>query len=674
MNRLTQDVETILEQAVEIASADERRAFVEQACGGDLALEGRVEKLIADYFQAGSFLERPAVAMDGLLYLLDSSVPPVVSQPTVSSPFMDRLGVEGTVREFDGTAAAQPADTQAATAVFDAAALVSTGTSPVIPGYTIEGELGRGGMGVVYRARTTKLDRSVALKMILAAEHAGHEAAVRFLAEAQAIARVQHPNIVQIFHIDQHGGHPYFEMEYVGGGSLAARLDGSPRPPREAARLLEILARAMAEAHRQGIVHRDLKPANILLTQDGVPKVADFGLAKVMNVESGLTRTDSVMGSPSYMAPEQAGGKTKVVGPAADLYALGVILYELLTGRPPFQGATLLETLEQLKTREPVPPSRLVPGLPRDVETIVLKCLRKDPDERYASAWELAEDLARFQCGEPILARPVAWPERTWRWCQRNAALTSSLAAIALTMAAAIVVTLFFWLRAEKARIAEAARARSETSAKLDADAARRDVQRQLIDLCGASGLKAAQDGDHSLALLWFARRRATRGPRTGSGRIESNPGYKLAKASVPPRGNLHCCGLPGRARSLRDPGLLARWKLSSGRGQHARMRRLGSSAEPVRLLAERCGQRDGGGLAARNRTAGRCRQRWTSSVACAARIPACGRIGGSVGGHRSRVQSRQQAARLGRTGKVRGSGIRVPRVTSPTYLLTPSR
>ena len=175
-------------------------------------------------------------------------------------------------------------------------------------------------------------------------------------------------------------------MEYVGGGSLADRLDGTPWPPREAARLVETLAGAMAEAHRLGVVHRDLKPANILLTPDGTPKVADFGLAKLLNVESGLTRTDSVLGSPSYMAPEQAEGKTKQVGPAADVYALGAILYELLTGRPPFRGATVLETLEQVKTAEPVPPSRLVPGLPRDVETIALKCLQKDPDRRYASA------------------------------------------------------------------------------------------------------------------------------------------------------------------------------------------------------------------------------------------------------------------------------------------------
>src|SRR5262249_52178601 len=191
--------------------------------------------------------------------------------------------------------------------------------APVIRGYEIEGELGRGGMGVVYKARHVVLNRDCALKMILAAEHAGAEAGARSLAEPAAVAQLQHPHIVQIFHIDEHAGSPYFEMEFVGGGSLAARLDGPPRPPREAARLVETLAGAMAEAHRLGIVHRDLKPANILLTPGGAPKVADFGLAKLVDVESGLTRTDSVLGSPSDMAPEQAGGRTKEGRPAAEV-------------------------------------------------------------------------------------------------------------------------------------------------------------------------------------------------------------------------------------------------------------------------------------------------------------------------------------------------------------------
>ena len=221
---------------------------------------------------------------------------------------------------------------------------------PAIAGYEILGELGRGGMGVVYRARQVRLNRPCVLKMILGGAHAGAEAAARFLAEAEAVARLQHPNIVQIHHIGEADGLPFFELEYVDGGSLDRRLDGTPWPARRAAELVEALARGVAEAHRQGIVHRDLKPGNVLLAADGTPKITDFGLAKSLAADSGLTRTDSIMGSPGYMAPEQAEGKTKQVGPLADVYALGAILYELLTGRPPFRGATVLETSSRSRT------------------------------------------------------------------------------------------------------------------------------------------------------------------------------------------------------------------------------------------------------------------------------------------------------------------------------------
>jgi eukaryotic-like serine/threonine-protein kinase len=295
---------------------------------------------------------------------------------------------------------------------------------------------------------------------------------------------------VQIFHLDEHAGYPYFEMEYVGGGSLADRLDGTPRPPHEAARLVETLARAMAQAHQQGVVHRDLKPANILLTIEGVPKVADFGLAKLLNVESGLTRTDSILGSPSYMAPEQAEGKTKDVGPPADLYALGAILYELLTGRPPFRGATVLETLEQVKTAEPLPPSRLVPGLPRDLETIALECLQKDPAKRYESATALAEDLRRYQAGEPIMARPVGSLERAWRWGKRNPALAGLMAAVAtllVAVAASAAVAAFQYRlvasKEERLRNEAQSRAEAETKAKEELQASLYYQRISLADL-----------------------------------------------------------------------------------------------------------------------------------------------------------------------------------------------
>jgi WD40 repeat protein len=289
-------------------------------------------------------------------------------------------------------------------------------------------------MGVVYKVRQLRLNRVSALKMILAGDHAEPEAAIRFLAEAEAVAKLNHPHIVQVFSCGDHDGRHYIEMECVDGGSLADRLNGTPWPGRTAAPLIETVARAIHEAHRLGIVHRDLKPANILLAPDGTPKVADFGLVKWVGVETGLTRTSWVVGSPSYMAPEQAEGKTGTVGPAADVYSLGAVLYELLTGRPPFKAATLLETLEQVKSVDPVSPTRLQPSIPRDLATICLKCLEKDAARRYRSSAELAEDLRRFGAGEVVLARPAGAARRVWRWCRRRPALAALGATVALLL------------------------------------------------------------------------------------------------------------------------------------------------------------------------------------------------------------------------------------------------
>jgi WD40 repeat protein/tRNA A-37 threonylcarbamoyl transferase component Bud32 len=366
-----------------------------------------------------------------------------------------------------------PPDPNAATS--DAPPDGTRRAAPAIPGYEILGELGRGGMGVVYKARQTGLNRPCALKMILAGAHAGAEAAARFLAEATAIARLQHPHIVQIHHIGEAEGLPFFELEFVPGGSLDQHLDGTPWPPGRAARLAEQMACGIAEAHRLGIVHRDLKPANVLLAAEGTPKITDFGLAKALGSESGLTRSESILGSPSYMAPEQAGGKAKQAGPAADVYAVGAILYELLAGRPPFRGATVLETLEQVKSTEPVPPSRLVPGLPRDAETICLKCLQKDPGQRYESATALAEDLRRYQAGEPIVARPVGSVERAWRWCRRNpvaASLAAAVATLLIAVAASTsVAALKYRLAArQEERLRNAAEDRAQAEAKAKAE------------------------------------------------------------------------------------------------------------------------------------------------------------------------------------------------------------
>jgi len=340
---------------------------------------------------------------------------------------------------------------------------------PAIDGYEILGELGRGGMGVVYHARQVRLNRPCVLKMILAGAHAGVEGTSRFLAEAEAVARLQHPNVVQIHHIGEADGLPYFELEYVEGGSLDRKLDGTPWPVRRAVELIESLAHGVAEAHRQGIVHRDLKPGNVLLADDGAPKVADFGLAKSLTQGSGLTRSDSIMGSPGYMSPEQADGKAKEVGPLADVYALGAILYELLTGRPPFRGATALETLEQVKAAEPVPPRRLVPGLPRDAETIALKCLQKEPGRRYDSAAALGEDLRRFRAGEPIVARPIPPWERAVKWARRRPAIATLVVAVHLLLAS--LLGLGLWSYAEINRSLAKAERLAETEARANARA-----------------------------------------------------------------------------------------------------------------------------------------------------------------------------------------------------------
>jgi WD40 repeat protein len=295
-----------------------------------------------------------------------------------------------------------------------------------VPGYEIMLELGRGGMGVVYKARHVGLGRLVALKMILAGVHLGPKDLERFRSEAAAVAGLQHVHIVQLYEFGEYEGRPYFSLEYVEGGSLAQRLKGAPLPARQAAELAEKLARAIHYAHERGIVHRDIKPANILLTTDGHPKLTDFGLAKQIRT-TGNTQTGTVMGTPSYMAPEQALGKSRAVGPAADVYALGAILYEMLTGRPPFRSETPLDTMLQVASEEPVPISRLQPRLPQDLQTICMKCLQKEPHKRYASAGALADDLHRFLQGEPIEARPIGKLERAYKWTRRRPATAASL-------------------------------------------------------------------------------------------------------------------------------------------------------------------------------------------------------------------------------------------------------
>jgi serine/threonine protein kinase len=312
--------------------------------------------------------------------------------------------------------------------------------------YEILSELGRGGMGVVYKARQKGLDRIVALKMILAGSHAGPDDVARFRVEAEAIARLRHPNVVQVYEISEEAGQPYFSLEFCGGGSLAKKLRGKPLQPREAARIVEVLARAMQAAHDRGILHRDLKPANVLLADDGTPKITDFGLAKKLDeVGQGRTRTGAVVGTPSYMAPEQAEAK-KDVGPAADIYALGAILYECLVGRPPFQAATALDTLLQVLSEEPVPPRRLNSKVPRDLEVVCLKCLAKDPRGRYRSAADLADDLHRYGEGEPIRARRPGMLRRTWRTARKK----PIYAVLAVLISASVIFGVFDYIRTKQ--------------------------------------------------------------------------------------------------------------------------------------------------------------------------------------------------------------------------------
>jgi eukaryotic-like serine/threonine-protein kinase len=385
-----------------------------------------------------------------------------------------------------------------------------TGLAPSVPGYEVLRELGRGGMGVVYLARHLRLDRLTALKVIRG--EAGAEELRRFRTEAAAAARLDHPNVVRIYEVGEAAGRPFVALEYADGGSLADRLRGDPLPALEAARLLLPLARAVHYAHQRGILHRDLKPANVLLVEEEVssrdakeerkerqeentqggnnelslrslrsssaslretlPKIADFGLAKRLDA-AGQTSTGAVLGTPSYMAPEQAEGKP--VGPAADVYALGAILYECLTGRPPFRADTSLETVRQVVRDDPVPPGRLQPGVPRDLETVCLKCLQKDPRQRYDSADELADDLGRFLAGEPIRARPTPAWERAVKWARRHPTAAALLGACVLAVAGLLTLWAGFTARLHDAKqAADQARA----AAVADRDAARRQADR----------------------------------------------------------------------------------------------------------------------------------------------------------------------------------------------------
>jgi WD40 repeat protein/tRNA A-37 threonylcarbamoyl transferase component Bud32 len=375
--------------------------------------------------------------------------------------------------------------------------------------YEIQRELGRGGMGVVYQARQVSLNRSVALKMIRSAALASDDEVRRFQNEAEAVARLDHPHIVPVYEVGKHDGQRYFSMRLIGGSPLNEALIHYIGDPRSAARLMVTVALAVHHAHQRGILHRDLKPSNILLDERGQPHVSDFGLAKRVEGDDGITPSLAVLGTPGYMAPEQACGKKRSVTTLSDVYGLGAVLYALLTGKAPFSGESVLEALDQVRLQAPVAPSRINPRVPRDLEIICLKCLEKDPARRYASAEVLAADLSRYLAGEPISARPVTWFERAVKWARRNptvSTLTASVALLVLSLAVVATVAAFGLARSRLTALRHLGRA-------LDAEARLTDqLHESLLERAraGRFSRRSGQRFDSLDAVARAARLRAT--------------------------------------------------------------------------------------------------------------------------------------------------------------------
>jgi WD40 repeat protein/serine/threonine protein kinase len=412
-------------------------------------------------------------------------------------------------------------------------AVDTTAGFPTLPGYEILAVLGEGGMGVVYKARHSALQRTVALKMIRGSFLAGAEQRKRFTTEAEAVARLQHPNIVQIYEVGDvavcdGSTVPFMALEFVDGVNLEHHLQGQPMPSTAAAALVADLARAVAFAHERNVIHRDLKPANVLLAKwesasqsagtkeiaarrrsaarsQFCPKITDFGLAKQIDTASSQTKAGEIMGTPSYMAPEQAEARPDI-GPPADIYALGAILYELLTGRPPFRAATSLDTIFQVLGQEPVAPSRLQPGVPRDLETICLKCVEKPPVKRYLTAADLSDDLERFLANEPIRARPVGMAEKTWKWAKRRPAAAALVLVSAVALVGLLVGGAWFnhAVRLQRDAALKAEGEAKEATARADEKA--RESQQSLDRLSLANGVRLAEDGDLFAGLSWFAQ------------------------------------------------------------------------------------------------------------------------------------------------------------------------
>jgi eukaryotic-like serine/threonine-protein kinase len=441
------DIKAIFVEAMDLASEAERSAYLERACAGDSGVRARVEALLGAIGQAGSFLETPALARDAS------------REPAT--------GAGSSTIAFEGSSGVAPSD---------------LGTPTRLGDFELVRRLGEGAMGTVFEARQLSLNRPVAIKMVRAGLFAGESDLRRFRIEVEAVAHLDHPRIVPIYGVGENQDCHYFSMKLIRGGSLASRLPESPADPRAAARLVAEVAGAIQHAHDRGILHRDLKPANILLDDEGRPLVTDFGLAKRSGDDSNLTQSGAIVGTPSYMAPEQASGGKRAVTALTDVYGLGAVLYALLTGRPPFVADTILETIEQVRGRTPAPPSRFNHRVARDLETICLRCLEKDPWRRYASADALADDLGRWLDGQPIAARPIGRGARAWMWSRRNPIVAGLIAALFLFA----LVTTWQWWRAEGLLLQARRDASSEAIDHALAICAQGDVGRGMLRLAEA--------------------------------------------------------------------------------------------------------------------------------------------------------------------------------------------
>jgi len=402
------------------------RHAIDQRCGVfESAWQAGRPVSVESILASASPAERPALLTE--LILLDIEYRTAQHDPPQLAEYLARFPDDASLvaRLLEAFPHSQPE-----TIVFRPNFPMFKATLPELPGYVVEAELGRGGMGVVYRAFDRTLKRSVALKMVIDGRYSTLEMLARFRMEAELIASLAHVNIVRVFGMGELDGHPFMALELLTGGTWATKLDGQPIAPRDAAEQISILANAIAHAHERKVIHRDLKPSNVLLDADGTLKISDFGLAKQQEFDAGMTEKGRILGTPGYMAPEQAKGES--ISPACDIYAFGAMLYECLTGQPPFRGVGLNDILEQVIGREPIAPRVLQPGVPRDLETVCLKCLAKEPSARYESAVELAADLSRFLDDTPVRARPVGSIVRTGNWTRRNPVLAILCAFIVL--------------------------------------------------------------------------------------------------------------------------------------------------------------------------------------------------------------------------------------------------